>query len=104
MLNFEEKALEYIRRRGAEITIFFPELRGCCVPENLLAPEVILGRPVDKRRYEEQVIEGIKINSVPGILDHQELEVRLSGFGPFKNLTLHGWKVFQSQEMTEIKL
>lgn len=104
VLNFEKKALDHILRRGGEITIFFPELRGCCVPENLLAPEVILGRPVDKRRYRREKIQEVTVHYLEGILDQQDLEIRLGGVGPFKGLFLTGWKAFPTRGMTEVRL
>lgn len=89
-LNIDNETLSWIEKKGSHLTVKTLKAGGCCGGGPIeLATEI--GKPDDQHFFQEIIFEQIKIYVQKGInAKDDQLTIKLSGFGIFKNITALG--------------
>ncbi|HYF93795.1 MAG TPA: CC/Se motif family (seleno)protein [Symbiobacteriaceae bacterium] len=88
------EARQYLSSRSRHVTIRLTELTvQCCVPYS--PPALHIGEPDKPEEYLPTCDGEITVHIPRAVAPHQpDLTIGLSGFGPFKALSLSGWRAF----------
>ena len=88
------EARQYLASRSRHVTIRLTELTvQCCVPYS--PPELYVGEPDKPAEYLAACDGDITVHLPRAVAPHQpDLIIALGGIGPFKSLSLQGWRPF----------
>lgn len=88
------EARQYLASRSRHVTLRLTQLSvQCCVPYS--PPELYIGEPAKPEEYLATVVGDVTVHIPRCVAEFQtDLTIGAGGIGPFKSLSLLGWRAF----------